>query len=235
MKTLIANWKANPVTLAEARALFEAENKPGVVICPPSLYIAELHSNGAQDVFWEGGAHTGQLSAEMLKQFGVTHILVGHSERRALGETDEQINHKLKASLGAGLIPVLLIGELENNDAIRQDILIDQLTRDLEAVSKEDALKILYCFEPAWAISTTSGNKADSLDNIISGVQMMRDILGKMYKADPSQYAMLYGASVNGDNCQEILSRSELQGAVVGGASLRVEEFQKMIDIAAKL
>ena len=95
MKTLIANWKANPATLGEAKLLYEAERGPGVIICPPALYIADLRPNGAQDVFWEAGAHTGQISAEMLEQFGVTHVLVGHSERRALGETDEQINKKL--------------------------------------------------------------------------------------------------------------------------------------------
>ena len=234
-KLLIANWKANPETLEEAKALFETENRPGVVICPPAVYLEELHANGAQDVFWEAGAHTGQVTTEMLKQFGVTHVLVGHSERRALGETDEQINNKLKAVLAADMTPILLIGEQEKNDAIRQDILIDQLTRDLEGVSAEDAQRILYTFEPAWAISTTSGNKAESLDNIVAGTEMMRDILQKIYGADRAAFLMLYGASVNGENVREILSRPELAGAVVGGASLRMEEFKKMIEIAAKL
>ena len=234
-KLLIANWKANPETLEEAKALFVAENHPGVVICPPAIYLEDFRANGAQDVFWEAGAHTGQVSPDMLKQFGVTHVLVGHSERRAVGETDEQINKKLKAALAAGMTPILLIGEQEKNDAIRQDILIDQLTRDLDGVSAEDAAKILYTFEPAWAISTTSGNKAESLDNIIAGISMMREILEKSFKLPASSFKMLYGASVNGDNVQEILSRPELAGAVVGGASLRAEEFKKMIEIAAKL
>lgn len=235
MKLLIANWKANPQTVKEAKALFEAENKPGVVICPPAVYLSAFRATGAQDVFWEKGAHTGQITPDMLKQFGVTHVLVGHSERRALGETDEQINKKLKAVLAADMTPVLLIGEQDQNDAIRQDILIDQLTRDLEGVSAEDAIKVLYTFEPAWAISTTSGNKADSLENIITGITMMRDILHKMYKKEPESFTMLYGASVNGDNVQQILSRPELSGAVVGGASLRADEFGKMIEIAARL
>src|SRR3989338_832226 len=241
-KILIANWKANPATLAEAKALFALENKKNIIICPPAIYIPTLHATrytlhdlGAQDVFWEAGAHTGQTSVAMLKQFGVTHVLVGHSERRALGETDEMINKKLKATLTAGMIPILLIGEQEKNDAVRQDILIDQLTRDLEGVSAEDATKIHYTFEPAWAISTTSGNKAESLDNIIAGVEMMKDILQKSFKLQASSFKMLYGASVNGENTQEILSRPELSGAVVGGASLRAEEFKKMVEITAKL
>ena len=235
MKILIANWKANPETLEEARALFEAEKRPGVIVCSPAVYLVELRATGAQDVFWEAGPHTGQVSPSMLKEFGVTHVLVGHSERRALGETDEQINKKLKAILAAGMTPVLLIGEQEKNDAIRQDILVDQMTRDLEGVSAEDAIKILYTFEPAWAISTTSGNKAEGLDNIIAGIEMMRSILQKLYGADRNVFSMLYGASVNGDNVHDILSRPELAGAVVGGASLRAEEFQKMIEIAATL
>ena len=137
-KLLIANWKANPVTLEQAKALFEATAKSNVVICPPSVYLSDLSAKsyqlkailGVQDVFWEAGAHTGQISTAMLKQFGVTHVLVGHSERRAVGETDEQINLKLKAVLKAGMTPVLLIGEPEKS-AARSDYLIDQLTRDL--------------------------------------------------------------------------------------------------------
>lgn len=244
-KILIANWKANPTTFAEAKKLFDTQNKSNVTICPPILYLQMLHAScsmlhasfGAQDVFWEGGPHTGQVSPEMLAQFGVTHVLVGHSERRALGETDEQINKKLKAVLAAGMTPILLVGEQEKNDAIRQDVLVDQLTRDLEDVSAEDAQKILYTFEPAWAISTTSGNKAESLNNIIAGIRMMRDIICHLYTLTPNTYTLsfLYGASVNGDNVHEILSRPEISGAVVGGASLRAEEFKKMIEIAAKL
>lgn len=247
MKTLIANWKANPASLKDAEHLFHetmkvAKHHPNVsvVICPPFVYVPRFGSHaaiqlGAQDAFWESGPHTGQVSVAMLAQFGVSHVLVGHSERRALGETDEQINKKLKAVLSAGMTPVLLIGEPEKNDAVRQDILIDQLTRDLESVGVDDALKILYCFEPAWAISTTSGNKAESLENIIAGVQMMRDILTKMYQKNQQDFPMLYGASVNGENCNEILSRPELQGAVVGGASIRADEFARMIEIVSKL
>ncbi len=235
MKLLIANWKANPKTQQEAEALFEATKADNVVICPPSVYCSALKATGAQDAFWEGGPHTGQVSTQMLVSFGVTHVLVGHSERRALGETDEQINKKIKAVLAQGMMPVLLIGEAENNPAIRQDMLIDQMTRDLEGVSAEDATKILYTFEPAWAISTTSGNKAESLENILAGIAMMRDILQKMYKKDSSEFKMLYGASVNGENCKEILSRPELQGAVVGGASLRADEFKTMTEITAML
>ena len=246
-KILIANWKANPAALKDAEHLFHETMKAAkkhprvtVIICAPFVYLPRFGSHaavqlGAQDMFWESGPHTGQIPAAMLIQFGVSHVLVGHSERRALGETDEQINKKLKAVLLAGMTPVLLIGEPEKNDAIRQDMLIDQITRDLEGVGKEQAQQILYTFEPAWAISTTSGNKAESLDNIVVGTEMMRDILQKMYSTDRAAFSMLYGASVNVDNVHQILSRPELMGAVVGGASLRAEEFGRMIEIVAKL
>ena len=224
---LIANWKANPETLAEAKALFVAENYPGVVICPPAIYIEDLRANGAQDVFWEAGPHTGQVSPGMLKQFGVTYVLVGHSERRAIGETDEQINKKLIALLQADMTPILLIGEPEKS-AARSDYLIDQLTRDLEGISTDDAKKIIFCYEPVWAI----GTQAASPEDVLSAIHEMQNILEKMYGFKP---AMLYGGSVNEKNLADFLTHPEIFGAVVGGASLRAEEFKKMIEIAAKL
>ena len=229
-KILIANWKANPATLEEASRLFEIENKENVIICPPAIYIAELRPNGAQDVFWKAGAHTGQLSPEMLAQFGVTHILVGHSERRAIGETDEQINKKLKAALSVGLTPILLIGEPEKGPA-RTDYLIDQLTRDLEGVSTEDAKKILFCYEPVWAI----GNQASTPEYAKKAIHEMHGILEKIYHLPITIYQFLYGGSTNAENIESFLKNSEISGAVVGGASLRPEEFKKMIDITAKL
>ena len=222
MKTLIANWKANPASLEEAKALFVAENKPGVIICPPAVYIAELRPNGAQDVFWEGGAHTGQISVQMLKSLGVTHVLVGHSERRAVGETDEQINKKLKAILATGMTPILLIGEPEKS-AARSDYLIDQLTRDLEGVSADDAKKIWYCYEPVWAI----GTQAASPEEAVTAIHEMQAILKKMYDFAPS---MLYGGSTNAGNIASFFRHEEICGAVVGGASLKPEEFKKMYE-----
>lgn len=234
-KLLIANWKANPATLEEAHILFTAEQADNVIICPPAIYIAELHPNGAQDVFWEAGAHTGQLSTEMLKQFGVTHVLVGHSECRALGETDEQINKKLKAALAADMVPILLIGEPEKSAASagwRTDYLIDQLTRDLEDVSAEDAKKIMFCYEPVWAISSHPNAKAATVEDALSAIHEMQGIIEKMYGFRPG---VLYGGSVNASNVGDFFKHDEISGAVVGGASLKIDEFTKMIEIASKL
>ncbi len=233
-KLLIANWKANPRTFEEAKALFEAENRPGVIVCPPAVYTQALHATGAQDVFWESGAHTGQVGPDMLKTFGVTHVLVGHSERRALGETDEQINKKLQAVLAADMTPVLLVGEPEKS-AARSDYLIDQLTRDLEGVSADDAQKILFCYEPVWAISTSRAAQSAQPQDVIEAIQEMKMILERRYTLHDSRYTILYGGSVNEQNLANFLRHPEISGAVVGGASLKAEEFSMMIEIVASL
>ncbi len=230
-KLLVANWKANPKTLEEARILYAIENKPDVIVCPPAVYASSLHATGAQDVFWEAGAHTGQASPEMLAQFGVTHVLVGHSERRAIGETDEQINKKLKAVLAHGMTPILLVGEQEKSSA-RSDFLIDQLTGDFEGIDEKNAKKVLVTYEPVWAISTHSGGQADTPENALSAIHEMQGIIDKMYGF---RSPMLYGGSVNEKNVADFLGHDDICGAVVGGASLRAEEFKKMIEIVSAL
>ena len=167
----------------------------------------------------------------MLKQFGVTHVLVGHSERRALGETDEHINKKIKAVLDGSMTPVLLVGEPEQSSA-RSDYLIDQLTRDLEGVSAGDAQKIMFCYEPIWAISSTPNAKPATPKDALDAIREMQNILHKMHGFKP---AMLYGGSVNANNVGDFLKYPEIFGAVVGGASLRADEFGKMIEITAQL
>ncbi len=238
-KLLIANWKANPATLAEAEHLFHEEMKAAkkhpdvtVVLCAPFVYMPRFGSHaavslGAQDVFWEGGAHTGQISTSMLKTFSVSHVLVGHSERREVGDMDEIINKKLHAVLAAGMTPILLIGEPEQGPA-RSDYLIDQLTRDLENVSADDAKKILFCYEPVWAIGKLAATSEYTLD----AIHEMQSILNKMYGFKPS---MLYGGSVNEHNVADFFRHEEIVGGVVGGASLRPDEFARMIEIVAKL
>ena len=245
-KLLIANWKANPVTLSDAQALFRAEvqaarKHPNVqtVICPPFIFLEELAGEGgnlgAQDTFWaESGAFTGEISTVMLKAIGITHVLVGHSERRALGETDEMVNKKLKALLKEGMTPILLIGEPEQGSA-RSDYLIDQLTRGLEGISAEDAQKILFCYEPVWAISTSRVAQPAQPRDVREAIQEMKMILDRRYTLHDARYTFLYGGSVDEKNIADFLSIEDIQGGVVGGASLRPEEFAKMIEIAAAL
>jgi len=250
-KVVVANWKANPVELGEAKQLFEAEDKAATqydrvatVICPPFVFLEELSSMqsgmqsgaklGAQDVSSErSGPYTGEVSIDMLKEFGVSHVLVGHSERRKLGETDEIINKKMKLLIESDIIPILLVGESEKNDTIRQDVLVDQLSRALEGLTKEQVAKIISVYEPVWAISTNANAQADNPDETVEAIKFMQGILKRFHNfTDNDTPPILYGGSVNKKNAAAFFEKPEIAGAVVGGASLRSDEFANILKIA---
>ena len=254
MKIIIANWKMNPQTLEEARQLFTSvkpiENVL-TVICPPFVYLEELAKLqndkiilGAQDVFWEeSGAFTGEISIKQLSEFGVKYVLVGHSERRALGETDEMINKKLLVALKQNIRPILLVGEKEKGES-REDVLIDQLSRDLAGVESPN---LIICYEPVWAISSHSPilrqgfggqgrSNADTPESALEAISSVREILVKMFSEEISKnIPILYGGSANAGNIREFLKHEEIAGAVVGSASLKPEEFNKILEITSSL
>lgn len=243
-KIIIANWKANPATLEEAQALFGAEASGAeqyagiqTVICPPFVFLEELakinsRHLGAQDVFWEkSGPYTGEISIDMLKNFGVGHVLVGHSDRRyVLGETDEFINKKIKAVLGAGMVPVLLVGEKEK-DRSRESVLTEQLDKDLAGLSAEQVAKVLFAYEPVWAISTSSGGQADTPESALEAIEFIQIILSKNFDLPPRP--CLYGGSVNEQNAADFIQHPEINGAVIGGASLDARRFSKILEITS--
>ncbi len=245
-KIVIANWKANPSTLAEAQELFRAEISEAekhkdiqTVICPPFVYLEELAKIdsarlGAQDIFWEkSGPFTGEISTEMLKNFGVSHVLVGHSDRRyKIGETDEVVNKKTKAALGAGIVPVLLVGERNRNDD-RRAVLERQLSLDLDGVDSGQISKVLIAYEPVWAISTTPGAEADTPENTLEALKIISEFMSTSYKLEAKQF--LYGGSVTEENVADFLSHPEISGAVIGGASLRKDEFANILKIVSEL
>jgi triosephosphate isomerase len=252
-KILIANWKANPSTLAEARELFQAEiieaakyKNIRTVICPPFVYLEELAkqlsaksyklsaSLGAQDVFWkESGPFTGEVSTEMLKNFGVSHVLVGHSDRRyILGETDEMINKKMKAALEAGIVPVLLVGEKNRADDRRQ-VLEKQLSADFADLTADQVSKVLIAYEPVWAISTTPGAEPDTPESTLEAISLVNNFLTIRYTLNSRP--CLYGGSVTEKNVADFLSHPEISGAVVGGASLRKDEFVGILRIVSEI
>ncbi len=246
-KLIIANWKMSPQNLVQAQELFEgfgnaAKNLEGieVVICPPFVYLAPFGNSvsrresvlqlGAQDVFWEnppmGGPFTGEISIAMLKNLGVKYVLVGHSERRyILGEPDEFVNKKIKACLADGLIPVLLIGERAGDK--KEEIIIHQLSQDLRDLNQEEISKIIFVYEPVWAISTGPGAKPDTPENALESVKFIMKFIFENWKLKIEN--CLYGGSVNEKNVADFLKYPEIKGAVVGGASLRKEEFIQMI------
>ncbi len=222
-KIIIGNWKMNPATAKEAVELFDAvevgvqDAKAEVVICPPFIYLSQLRglTLGAQNVsLQEKGAFTSQISATQLKDLGVEYVIVGHSEsRKYLHETDEQINKKLKAALAAGLKPVLCVGENEGED--RAEVLATQLSEGLQGLSG-----VVVAYEPVWAIGTGKNCEPAS---VLEAATVIKRIAGDV--------SIIYGGSVNAENAKQYLE--VMDGLLVGGASLKADEFVKIVESAS--
>ena len=231
-KLIIANWKLNPLTVEEARKLagkIKKNTKNTVVLCPPSVFLSSVkYTNlGAQDCFWmQKGPFTGQVSPLMLKKMGVEYCLVGHSERRAVGETEEQIHAKIKALLDVKIVPVLCIGydtKVDQDELDVVDVLKKQLQLALEGVNPK---KVVVAYEPVWAIS--SGN---NYNNHAVATAEHAEKIAIFIKNKYKGVKVLYGASANPNNAQSFLSQRNVDGLLVGGASLIPEDFNKIISI----
>jgi triosephosphate isomerase len=243
MKNLIvANWKMNPASQKEVKALFEGIKKgvknvkAEVVICPPFVFLPLLKglTIGAQNVhFEEKGAFTGEVSSLMLKDFKINYAIIGHSERRKyFNETDEQINKKVKKVLSVGLKPILCIGETkeEKDQGKKSEVLEKQITEDLKSISRDDIKNIVIAYEPVWAIGT--GNNC-SVDETMSSVLFIRKVLTKLYNREiADNMRVLYGGSVKSENSATCIKGSGSNGLLVGGASLNAEEFIKIVKSA---
>lgn len=235
MKLLVvANWKMNPLSLAEARKLFNLENKRTrrfkrveVVICPPFIYLPFLEAKGAQDCFWkERGAFTGEVSAKMLKNFGVKYVILGHSERRKyLDETDEMVNKKIKAVLEAGLKPILCVSSKKRGEAARKEMKV-QMKKDLVGIKKSEIKNIVITYEPIWAISTTKGSIVATPENTKEGAILIRKNLVELFgSVDAQKVKVIYGGSVDSTNIQGFIEKAEMDGVLIGAASLRPDDF----------
>lgn len=241
---IVANWKMNKTNpeaeefVGELLSRLE-ENKPvEVVLCPVFTCLERIGKRlngtglklGAQNLFWEAkGAYTGEISADMLVDVGCSHVIIGHSERRQiLGETDVVINWKVKAALDAGLIPILCVGETlqerENNMALER--VQEQLTRALKDISL-NGRSLVIAYEPVWAIGTGVNASPDDAQEMIA---FIRSSLVKLYDknlADSVQ--ILYGGSVKEENIAEFLAEEDMDGALVGGASLAADSFARIV------
>jgi triosephosphate isomerase len=244
VRTLLiaGNWKMNPGTRAEAVALAQAV-KAGVghatevraVLCPPAVFLAEIDAVlegspiglGAQNMHWDsGGAYTGELSATMLLDSGCTHVILGHSERRhGFGETDAQVNRKLHAALTARLIPIVCLGETKDqrlNDET-ESVLLAQLTGSLAGLSPEQMAGAVLAYEPVWAIGTgltATPEQAQSAHACIRGW-----ITQQFGAATAGRVIVQYGGSVKPDKVSELLACPDIDGALVGGASLKASDY----------
>ncbi len=245
MKLIVANWKMNVPDLRRWRNLRIPKNIDAV-ICPPFPYIPSVKNQtakarlGAQNCFWEEkGAYTGEVSPAMLKSFGVQYAIIGHSERRRwLRETDEMINKKVLASLRAGLSVILCVGE---PSAIRRrglsaakHFVENQLNKDLKGMAglkiKNMGFKIIIAYEPVWAIGT---GRADKPEDSASMANFIKKILDNKFSV--SNPGVLYGGSVTGKNAANFLKLGSIDGALVGGASLKRREFEKILKVVSKL
>jgi triosephosphate isomerase (TIM) len=213
------------------------------VLCPPAtslMAVSELLLGtdvglGAQNMHWEeSGAFTGELSPSMVKEI-CQYTILGHSERRQLfGETDESVNLKVKAALTIGLTPIVCIGEtLEENEANRtEEVVSRQATIGLKDLTPEEAARIVLAYEPIWAIGTGKASSGGGANYVI-GVYI-RPALDKMFGSQVSQAVRVqYGGSVKAVNAAEFFSQPEIDGALVGGASLKAEEFIPIVTAAA--
>jgi triosephosphate isomerase len=244
-KLIAANWKMykNPEQtkqfFKDFLPLVAGHDRDEIVICPP--YI-DLHAAielvkgtqmgvGAQNVYWKDeGAFTGEISASMLVAVGCTHVIIGHSERRQyFGETDDTVNLKLKAALEHGLTPIACVGEVlqEREAGLTEDVLRRQCVRAFHTVSAKKAAKLVIAYEPVWAIGT--GKTATP--QMASDAHVL--IRGEAAKAFGEEFAaglrILYGGSVKPENAKALMSEEEIDGALVGGASLDPKSFAAIV------
>lgn len=206
-----------------------------VVLCPPFTAlstVAELIKGtaiglGAQDLFWEDeGAYTGEVSPLMLKELGCSYVIIGHSERRQyFGETDETVNKKVKAALSHGLKPIICVGEsLQQREAGETNAFVaGQVEKALDGLAPESIPQVVIAYEPIWAIGTGRSSSASDANEVIG---MIRQTIAKKFDANlAAQVRIQYGGSVKPGNIKEFMGQAEIDGALVGGASLKAEDF----------
>ena len=244
-KVIAGNWKMNmlpneAIACIEELAPAVKDTKNEVILCVPytDLFYALLAAQGtnikigAQNMhFEESGAYTGEVSGKMLKSIGVEYVIIGHSERRQyFAETDETVNKKIKSALANELKPIVCVGEtLEQRESGKaEEIFTTQTRKALEGVSPEDAKKIIIAYEPIWAIGTGKTATSEDANN---SVKAIRGELTKLYgNSVAEEITIQYGGSVKSSNAKELFTTSDIDGGLVGGASLKADEFAKIVN-----
>ena len=247
---IAGNWKMNK-TIQEAidiaialKRRFYTFSEADIVIFPPFTALSKVNDEvidssimiGAQDIYWEeDGAFTGEISANMLKDVGCRYVIVGHSERRnILGETDEDVNKKLKVVLRYGMVPIMCVGERseERENGMTFEVLEKEITRGLKDLAKDEVVRIIIAYEPIWAIGTgltATPQRAQDAHNFI------RKFVERLFDTElSSKLRILYGGSVKPDNISQLMAQEDLDGALVGGASLDVNSFSEIVENAVK-
>ncbi len=245
-KPIIAgNWKMN-MTPDEAKALVTEliplvkDAKAEVVVCPPYVDLAVVQpliagtniKLGSQSIHWAAkGAFTGEVSADMLKAFGISYAIIGHSERRQyFGETDESVNARAKAAIAAGITPIICVGEsLDQREAGETDAFVSgQTVAALKDISAADAEKLVIAYEPIWAIGT---GKTATNEQANETVGVVRAAVASVYGKETAEKVRIqYGGSMNPKNASELMAMPEIDGGLIGGASLKAEDFSKVVN-----
>ena len=250
MRRLIiaGNWKMNK-TVEEAVSIaiglkrkFYTFSEADIVICPPFTALSKVNEAlvdssimlGGQDVYWEEeGAFTGEISPGMLKDAGCRYVIIGHSERRILfGESDEEVNNKLKIVLTYGMVPIMCIGERleERDNGMTFEIIEKQLTRGLKNIAKEEIMRLVIAYEPVWAIGT---GRTATPQQAEEAHKFIREFIEKSFdKEVSSKVRILYGGSVKPENIANLIAQEDIDGSLVGGASLDVNSFSEIVQNA---
>lgn len=250
-KIIIGNWKMYPSSIKEAREKFvqikkEANTLRNVqtIICPPFVYLGDLRKLatghrvviGAQNAHaLQEGAYTGEVSPLHLQSLGITHVILGHSERRAMGETDEVVNKKVLTAIKAGLTIVLCIGEQERDqDGHYIGYLALQVRAALKGVKRSNLKNIIIAYEPIWAIGAHALRAASAADALEVSISIKKN-LADMYGKEGNEIPILYGGSVDAKNAGAFLGESRVDGLLVGRASLDPKIFGEILKNAEKI
>lgn len=242
---IAGNWKMNnniekSIELVEEIKKFQLDRNVEAVICVPFTDIKDVKAAikdtdvklGAQNMHWEEkGAFTGEISPLMLKELGVDYVILGHSERRQyFNETDDTVNKKMKSALSHGIKPIICVGEsLEERESGKErEVVKSQVIKAFEGIDRKEIENIVIAYEPIWAIGTGKTASADDANDMIG---FIRDTIGDIYGEEEKQNIRIqYGGSVKPDTISELMDKKEVDGALVGGASLKSEDFVKLIN-----
>lgn len=244
-KIIAGNWKMNKlpneaISFIEELIPLVQNSKNEIILCVPyiDLFYSLLTAQetnikiGAQNMHYEQkGAYTGEVSGEMLKSIGVEYVIIGHSERRAYyNETDESVNKKVKKALNLGLKPIICVGEnlKQREQSITQNIISKQIELALEGLNNEDVKNIIIAYEPIWAIGTGKTATTQEANEVIKEI---RNKIAKKYGKNIAECVIiLYGGSVKSSNAKDLFQMSDIDGGLIGGASLDAQEFAKIVN-----
>ena len=244
-KVIAGNWKMNmlpneAINFIEQFAPLVKDTENEVILCVPytDLFYALLNVQGtnikigAQNMHWEeNGAYTGEVSGKMLKSIGVEYVIIGHSERRQyFSETDETVNKKIKSALTNGLKPIVCVGETleQREQGITKNIITNQVEKALEEISAESLKNIIIAYEPIWAIGT---GKTATKEDANETIRQIREKIAEKYGQNVADGVIIqYGGSVKSSNAKELFEMSDIDGGLVGGASLKPDEFSKIVN-----